>query len=180
MISEPIHDELMKPEVLNDLRAMAIQKTKWFVHTTPVSAIASIKTGGLQPRATGTVSIPKHIKDQYGWDAPVLCLSPLCLSSNWHNSVSHSGQRTQIAIQADNIPRVIGLDWTFPPSWELAALIKQDDPNKLAVDVFEETVRRTYSFVVYETIPPQNLRVFTEDRERLDPSTWQPLLPELD
>src|SRR3954470_23546139 len=80
--------------------------------TGPERSIARIPLCGLQHPETTPPSKVYHLPDGTASEVPVAKDPPLC----------------KLAVSGSDLPKRIGLDWSFDGCWSLAGIIYEDDP----------------------------------------------------
>jgi len=172
------HREMLSDAGMQSIREALIKKYRWFLHDSTVDVYDSIKRKGLLP----------FKPDGYIGDAPDIVLSELGLGSEkivclWPLDCSVAGlalsknHRFRLALNSTDLPNRIGLDWSFPHSWNLRGITKAAYRQKVAADVFVYVVDGTGSVACYDPISPRLLRVCPKGAGlNSDPSKWPPLV----
>jgi hypothetical protein len=175
-MSLELHLSLLTPGGMASARRALLIRHSWFLHVSEVSSLEPIKTRGLEPRNPGGAA-PDLVIERLGPRAnEIICLRP---SDTFDTTPQKDGKRFLVAVRGDDLPARIGLDWSFPYCWNLAAILKQDHPAMTDDQVFCETMRRAGSLASYEPIPPSVLHAWSKGTPRAEPWAW-PKLADVD
>jgi hypothetical protein len=171
----PIHQWLHGAEGEQQFRAALEEKYPFLVHNTPLCRLSKIREGALICKHPGVVTTPATILNRFGGRPPVLCLAPPLVDDPWRNLQQHSGDFVKLGIAAKDLPGCLGLDWSFPPRWNLAAVLGRDSQGADAVQVALEVVRRGAVVVTYDDVGPDLLRIWVKGSAIDRPSDWPTL-----
>jgi hypothetical protein len=179
-----VHRELLDPAGMSALRDVLIGRFGWFFHTTRKSALLSIRSEGLRPIAPDgyfLADLPNVVREVIGDGAErVVCLSPQgSLRMNVDKSSAldpDAPEMAHLAMRATDLPTRVGLDWSYPYSWNLVETIRVDNPEMDSSAVAVEVAQRSGSVVSYDVIPAHQLLICPPDGDINDPATWIPLV----
>jgi hypothetical protein len=142
-----------------------------FLHETDAASLPDIAREGLQARNPGTAQEDALIRALGHTSGEMLCLHPL---SSLPVGSTKSGPFALLAILPADISKAVTIDWTHANGWKLAEIIRQDDPNLSAEQIFLRVVQGRGSVALLETIAPSRLFVLCGQPTQL---RWEPLLP---
>lgn len=173
-LSGDFYDQLHSREGIAQLYLNLIDQYEWFIHVTGLENILSIKEQGLLVKAPGSITVPKLKTRAITTDTEILCFTP----HNDYDPRRYGGKyqsKVAMAIHSSNLPKDIGLDFSFEAHWnELATICEQTvgaKPEEAAMQIIGG-----YTGVVasYVGVSAENLRLqMTCDA---DPETWPLLL----
>lgn len=167
-------DFMLSIEGQQRVRALLEADYEYVVHWGKAAALDSIRSDGLVPYTTGTVSgiNVATIAAAFGGEVP----SILCLSSPVDPlNPMQAGPWIQLAVRTRDLPEWVLLDWSFEASWHLPDVLLDDGTCREPERAILETFRRHRSIAVIAPIPACNLRIRLVGSAGQDPSDW-PLL----
>jgi hypothetical protein len=171
----PIHEWLLSPEGVTAVREAMREKHPWLVHNLPLSALSGVRERGLLRREPGVLTTPNAILSRLGERPQLLCLAPPRSLDPWANLQQHSGPFFKLGVASGDLHCTLGLDWSFPHSWNLAACVARDSPDVDRVQVFLRVVQQSNVVAYHGDVAPEFLRVWTKGRAIDRPGDW-PLL----
>ncbi|WP_375762628.1 hypothetical protein ACE10W_16720 [Bradyrhizobium sp. B025] len=148
----------------------------WAIHVSPEEHLDSICKNGLI--ANKDAGIPEDLNEIVR-QPKVLCMHPLGAKKCPPPACNTIEPRTDIgmvtfAVNSEDIPQRVHLDWSNAWHFQANDIFKNQRLNA------EELVRRLLveygSFVTYDTISPDKLRVFCEGNQPTNPLDWPALL----
>lgn len=156
--------EYLSIDGMKSARSVLAEKFPWFLHVSTVDKFCSIRSNGLLPKNPGSfppenVSVPNQI----------VCLRPI---GSHDTTPNRSDPRFLVALNKENLPSFIGLDWSYVGCWELANQIYVDDPKRHPDEIFSDVARRMGSIISYKEIPPTVLRVWVYGTNNNEPESW--------
>lgn len=167
MPEDTIHDQ-----ILSDMPAMRMalgHQFQWYYHVTPLKNIASIRTEGLLPKRDKAA--PDLVAKYVGETASdIICLNPL--GADVVPQPVQGGLFACLAICREALPHRIGLDWSYDGGFEIAEVLKAENPARLASGIFVESIKRWGSVIAYDPIPAASLRAYCRNCMPHDPARW--------
>lgn len=162
-----IHDELLG-DMPTMRRAIAL-RYKWYYHLTPSNNASGIRSRGLLPNRDKAPppSVVKYLGDSAG---SIICLNPL--GTDIVPPAVQQRPFVCLALSIEALPPQLSLDWSYDSAFEIAEILRKDNPQQPADDIFLESVKRRGSIVVYASIPRDALRVCCKERDPHNPSSW--------
>jgi hypothetical protein len=160
------HSDLLKN--MPRVRAALCNQFTTFVHTTPLANLDDVRKYGLGPREDAAV--PEEVAEILGPKArAILCLHPIGASQFPRGT--REGPFITLALHKEQLPKIVGLDWSYCWPSIRHALHAADD----IMAVVRETAHRYGSIVSYQPIPPEHLRVFCSGDAPAAPLGWRML-----
>lgn len=156
-----------------DVRYALVGRYGWFTHASRLRSFEQIQATGLQPRNPG--GFDNEVIELLGaGSANIVCLQPYPKERVLHLATNE--QAFKMAVSRDDLPRGIGVDWSFG-GWRQALCTKlREHPEWSIEQVFLAQVRCHESFVCYDEIPASALRVCPKHASDKPPHTWPRLL----
>ncbi len=169
------HEDLLK--CMEGFRATLSLRFKWFIHETPFVFIDIINSTGLVPKsdAAPPAEVKAHLRSER---VPILCLHPLgakLIPRGAANSLvvaigDPEPQRVRLAISSEDLPKRIGLDWSFEWSRQEARI--RGNTNLPIEAVGCELADEFGSIVSYDPISANLLKVCTHGVDSDLPDIW--------
>lgn len=177
MILPAIHRELLTLGGMAAARRALINCFPWFVHIGNLADFQSYQKHGLRPRNPGMRPPPCFAEaiSALGADPNnIVCFWPIAA----HDARPRrpDGQCFQMALAGEDLPALIGLDWSYGTAVEIAQVLRDDFPNAPVDWIFAEAVRRRGSVVSYLPILAHALRVHAVGCPENNPSAWPRLV----
>ncbi|MCA0032640.1 hypothetical protein [Mesorhizobium sp. B263B2A] len=167
------HIELLTPGGMARARTIVINSHSWFVHVSGLDRLAGLKASGIEPRnpgATIDAVIAAALGDGSG---AIVCLRPIFAFNTRPN---RDYPQMLLSISNSDLPQRIGIDWSYPGSWNLVD-VKQREAPEMRIDViFAHVVQQSGSIASYDLIPAEVVRVWAKGTPENDPSKWPSLL----
>ncbi|MPR09861.1 hypothetical protein [Microvirga tunisiensis] len=167
------HRRLLSAEGMELARNALLNRFDWFFHTTPVGAIETIRTSGLEPRDPGARPDPVVTEMLGPGGDRILCVRP---RGSTVLALGKEGFLCQLAVEASDLPNRVGLDWSFPNNWHLLDIYMKEYPEQGIGAIFAEIARATGSVASYDLIPPTTLRIGPARLIDPDPGSWPKLI----
>jgi hypothetical protein len=170
-----IHNELLG-DMLATRRAIAL-RYKWYYHLTPSDNASSIRDRGL---LTGRdAPPPQSVVDYLGHPAgSIICLNPL--GTDVVPRSVQQGPFVCLALSNETLPPRLSLDWSHSGGFKIAEVLRAENPQVTAAEIFLECVKRYGSIVVYDPIPREALRTCVRGCAPHNPSEWPRLIDTTD
>lgn len=163
------HDHLLTDTGMASAREALIREHRWFLHVTALQHYDKIKIEGLRRHNPGCAA-PALVIERLGATATaVVFFRP---QHSFDTTPQRDPSRVLLAIERDNLPAKIGLDWSYDGCWNLARILNEETPTMTNEHIFCAVVTRWGSVMSYEAIPAVNIRVWTRSSSREDPSGW--------
>lgn len=171
-----IYNDFLSTEGLSRIRNALLREFEWFTHWTPCANIDAIRANELLPKRPHTLYTPESVSTKFDGKPPCTCLAPLEYADKWCGLSHHEGPFTLLVLPATDLPELIGLDWTYPISWNHAEVINSHSADRTLEQIFLSVVHNTWSFACYERIPAENLLLWNQQGDFRDQSNWVTLV----
>lgn len=174
--SQKLYIDLLTPDKMKSARAKLIEKNDWFTHQTTLAALHSIRNIGLMPKNPGgmTADIHRILSTAIIHDPDhILCFRPIM---SCPVNVQRFEPICTLAISKADLPHRVSLDWSYPYSWKLAAVVLADQPELSLEQIFCHVVIRSGSVACYDGVPASALRVRTDAAHGSNPVDWPMLV----
>lgn len=166
---EKFHRHALSKKGMQAAHLALTARHPWFFHVSEIALFDEIKAKGITRHNPGCTPPPLVVEALREDATEFICLTP---QGSFDATPNRSRSRFRMAIASQDLPRVIGLDWSYGGVWPLPAIIKQDTPNTPDDEVFCEVVRRRGSVVVYEALSTSIIRAWCKGTLQDDPSSW--------
>lgn len=167
-----VTDEQILRETLGNFQAVRLAigaRYKWFIHITRTANMAGIRQNGLLPHTDAPP--PREVVEVLGDTAAnITCLSPL--GADLVPGPVGEGPFVCLAIENNALPPRIGLDWSYDGAVGIARVLRDEQRDSSVGEIFAAAVKRWGSMVVYDRIPPTDLRVYANGYFPLAPQHW--------
>jgi hypothetical protein len=165
MTREQLRMWLLTHEGMGFFRKAIIEHYSWLIHETGWDTVNGIRRNGLQPKNPDpNRPIPNEVLGEQ-----VVCLNPV---GSLPARSSKSGKLFYVGLRATDLPQRLGLDWSFPESWNLRKLTEAQIENFGTDGAVLYTVDGTGSIVSYDPVHASLLRVCTVGKHGNFPCTW--------
>jgi hypothetical protein len=150
-------------------RSILLAYYSYFIHETEMAGLTRIREKGLEPKIVD--ERPEEVVVRLGEDGRrITCFRPFAAS--FIRRGSREKGLIELAIPAEGLPELVGIDWTDSYAKGLGDVIRSSEPDRLAMEVFREVVRRTGIAIAYKKIDPADLLVRRTMNQDDNPSTW--------
>ncbi len=152
------------------VRRAIVPNFGWAIHVSPEVHLSSIRQKGLI--ASRDAWVPEELKDLVP-DSHILCMHPLgaklCPPPVCNTIGDASGTRmVTFAVETKDIPQRVHVDWSY--SWEMQK--GRIDEALTGEEIARQLITAFGSFVSYDTVSPDKLRVFCEGTQPANPASW--------
>ncbi|HEX2842161.1 hypothetical protein [Hyphomicrobium sp.] len=166
-----VHQQMLAH--MSDMRTALGLRFMWFIHVTLKDNLPGILLEGLQPKTD--MAAPDEVVAALGYGASsIICLTPL--GTQRVCPPVKEGKKACLAFFRDDLPERLGLDWSFSYMTNFAE--ERSSPHRPIEDIFLELVIQNGTFVSYDSIPPQHLRLFVNGVAPHDVEKWPMLSPQ--
>lgn len=178
---EDAYRQLLDPTGMAKAHAALVAKNDWFFHDTLASSLLQIRNDGLRPQRPGGATenlLLSCAVEMLGEEAHhILCLAPADATSQV--VVGKDGMKCRLALRAENLPKRLSLDWSFPDQLSVFEYLRANHPDVSVEHAFVDAIKRTSSVAVYDAVPASHLHLLHEASDICDPRSW-PTLASLD
>lgn len=172
------HAEILR--AMPQVRAGLSRHFAWFVHTSPEVYLPDIMRGGLQPNKDAPT--PPSVGSHFGQpNVRILCMHPLGAKRVPEGAASTlilpigapEPRKVSFAVAGNELPDRVDLDWSY--CW--STVTQRIEANETAsIENLVVTIAAEFgSVAIYDSIPPDRLRVFCKGNRPADPGRWTPL-----
>ena len=147
----------------------------WAIHVSPIDHLEKIRREGLI--ANRDAGIPAELHGLVP-ETKVLCLHPLGAAAcppPVCNTIEHRPEIEMItfAVHKDDVPKRVHLDWSN--AWRQQESLIWRNAQLPAEEIVRRALVEYGSFVSYDTITPDKLRVFCKNSQPTNPLSWPAL-----
>src|SRR5258705_10521797 len=130
-------------------RAIAL-RYKWYYHVTPVGNADGIREKGIISNhdKMPPPQVVKHLGQAGGH---IICFNPL--GADCVPPAVQQGPFVCLALSTETLPHRIGMDWSYDGATDIAQVLRDEQPQRLAVEIFVEAGKRWGSVVWVDPVP---------------------------